>query len=68
MSAFIARYPASCHADCGEPIWPGDEVTYVDMLLVHAACADDFGPLPEPRAIHVCPTCHLVKPCDCEES
>ncbi len=70
MSTFTARFPGRCHADCGEPIEPGDLCTYVDDRPVHSWCADtatnDLGPMPTPRAVVICPTCHLVQPCDCD--
>jgi len=32
MSAvFTAQYPGRCHADCGQTIEPGDDVTYDGM-------------------------------------
>lgn len=64
--SFTARYPGRCAAECGESIEPGDDVTFVDDRLVHADCADGLGPMPTPRAVHVCPECHLVQPCDCD--
>jgi len=71
VRTFPARFPGRCAADCGERIAEGDEVTYVDDQLVHAECADrdrptcGLGPMPTPRAVHVCPECHLVQPCYC---
>ena len=66
MRTFIARYPGSCAAECGERISPGDDVVYVDDRLVHTDCADGLGPMPTPRAVTVCVHCHLVQPCDCD--
>jgi hypothetical protein len=71
MSTFTARYPGRCHASCGESIEPGDLCAYVDDQPVHSWCADqaadDLGPMPEPRAVQVCPHCHLVRPCEHDE-
>jgi hypothetical protein len=62
MSAvFTAQYPGRCHADCGQTIEPGDDVTYADDELVHAGCT----PKTERPAV-ICGTCWLTKPCDCE--
>ena len=35
---FEARYPGEC-AGCGEPIEPGDQVSYVDDELLGGCCA-----------------------------
>ncbi len=64
-AVFAARFSGRCAADCGERITEGDAVTYVDEQLVHAECTGVLGPMPTPRAVHVCPECHLVQPCDC---
>lgn len=63
---FTARYPGRCHAACGEPIEPGDDLEYLDDKPVHADCTTDLGPMPTPKAVTVCPNCHLVQPCDCD--
>lgn len=66
---FTARFPGRCHADCGESIEPGDDVTYVDDLIVHLACegAAETAHRRAERPTPVCGTCHLTKPCDCED-
>lgn len=63
-AVFTARFPGRCAVDCGTRITEGDAVTYVDDELVHAGCADGLGPMPEPRAVDVCPHCRLVRPCE----
>lgn len=70
MSAlFRARYAGRCAAGCGEPIEAGDDVTFVDDRLVHVECADRGVPVcgHAPRPVTICPTCHLTRPCDCED-
>ncbi len=61
-TVFRAHYPGRC-ANCDERIEPGDEVGYVENVVVHAGCeAATPGPEREPD---ICPTCHLQRPCDC---
>ena len=60
---FFARFPGVCDA-CGGPIEKGSEVAYAgEKVLVHATCPEE---VPE-RQAPICDTCHLTKPCDCEE-
>lgn len=56
---FRARYSGRC-GNCDERIEPGDEVVYLDDVVVHADCDP---PTPE-RPVTICPTCHLTT-CDC---
>lgn len=67
MSAFVARFPGRCAAECGEQIRQGDEVVYVDDRLVHLACEGlaIAGAVSRPR--EVCPECWLEKPCPCDD-
>jgi hypothetical protein len=62
VRTFAARYPGRCPA--GDPIEPGDEVTYVDEQLAHAVCAEN-----EQRAERaepsVCPSCWTVHRGEC---
>lgn len=59
---FYAKYPGKC-PDCGEAIEQGAEVMYsADNKVVHALCGSS-DPLTPTAAI--CPTCNLMKPCDC---
>lgn len=37
---FTAKYEGHCY-NCGDPIEPGDDVTYDDDEIVHAECAED---------------------------
>lgn len=72
MKTFRVKYPGRCAADCGSVIEPGDDVTYVEDELVHVECADrswpsGLGPMPEPRAVDICPHCRLVRPCEHDE-
>jgi len=62
VKTFRARHPGRC-ANCPERIEPGDEVVYVDDVVIHADC-EDATPEPE-RPPDICPTCHLQRPCDC---
>lgn len=65
MSAvFEARYGGRCGV-CDEQIKPGDQATYVDDEIAHAAC-------PEPVALaEPCPRCYMVPAtngvCGCDE-
>lgn len=52
---FRAKYPGVCGNDCGSRIHEGDEVEYVEGVLVHVDCA----PTPEPAPRPVCPTCFM---------
>lgn len=64
--SFRAKYNGVCGNDCGERIHEGDEVEYVEHVLVHVDCA----PAPEPEPRPVCPTCFmeiaLNGACQCE--
>lgn len=61
---FFARFPGVCDA-CGGPIEKGSEVAYAgEKVLVHATCPEEVPA----RQAPVCDTCHLTKPCDCEEN
>lgn len=68
---FHARWRGTCYACRGE-IEPGQEVMTVlglQKVLVHAVCPTDEGwsdPLAD--GADVCPTCNLIRPCDCEET
>ncbi|MDA8439397.1 MAG: hypothetical protein M0Z51_11145 [Propionibacterium sp.] len=63
MSAtFTARYYSRC-VECDESIRPGDEARYSDDGVVHETCPDA---IPE-RPVTICGSCHLTKPCDCED-
>ena len=64
---FRARYASGCAADCGGDIEPGDDVTFVDDRLVHVECADHMPAARLEHPVTICPTCHLTKPCDCED-
>lgn len=67
MKTFEARYSGYCHAECGERIEQGDLVRYSDEGdLLHEDCID--RPTPIERPVTVCPSCWLIRPCDCEES
>ncbi len=61
MKTFRARYPGRCAADCGTRIEVGDEVVYLDDVVIHADCDT---PTPE-KPVDICPRCHLTLPCDC---
>ena len=61
---FRARYHGRC-AECDEHIRPGDEVVYLEGDVVHADCDEHAEP---ERPVTICPTCHLTKPCDCEDA
>ncbi len=68
MSAlFRARYAGRCAADCGNDIEPGDDVTFASDLLVHVECSDHMPAASVDRPVTICPTCHLTRPCDCED-
>lgn len=58
-TTFTAKYDGRCAAACGRRIESGDDVIYVDEVLVHDECA--LGPvdgiLPEPVKREVCTTC-----------
>lgn len=64
MSTFLARFHGPCAADCGDPIRPDDEVTYVADELMHAECAGvpPTAPPPEERP---CPDCWTVHRGEC---
>lgn len=64
---FRARYASRCAASCGNDIESGDDVTYVDDRLAHVECSDNLTPAPTERPVTICPTCHLTRPCDCED-
>ena len=72
---FHARYRGTCDA-CDGDIEPGQEVirTGARGVIVHAVCPCDEGLSDEgwsdPLAGggDVCPTCNLIRPCDCEEN
>lgn len=61
--SFEAKYHGRC-SDCGERIEPGERVRYEDDELVHDECDGDLSV--EDRPLDVCPTCWLVRPCECE--
>lgn len=61
---FVARYPGRCHADCGEPIEPGDDVIRVEGALTHEVCVLDVAP-ESVRVETVCGRCYLTS-CDCD--
>lgn len=62
---FVARYLGQC-GSCEEEIKPGQEITYDEGdQTVHVDC-DAAAPVERP--VTLCPTCHLTKPCDCEEN
>lgn len=68
---FHARWRGTCDA-CDGDIEPGQEVirTGARGVIVHAVCPCD-EPLDEPVgdiADLICPTCNLIRPCDCEEN
>ncbi|MBC7308266.1 MAG: hypothetical protein H5T80_15350 [Dietzia sp.] len=67
-AAFTALYRSQC-AVCDETILPGHDVTWVDDDLVHLECADiaRVAHHRTERPVPVCETCHLTKPCDCED-
>lgn len=60
---FRARYYGRC-AECDGLISPDEVVVYVDGELVHA---DHDEMVTAERPVTICPTCHLTKPCDCED-
>jgi hypothetical protein len=62
--SFEARYHGRC-ADCGEHIEPGDRVRYDGGVLVHDDC-DDTITVEDDAPLDVCPTCWLIRPCECE--
>ena len=62
--AFPARYPGHC-TRCDERINIGEPITYDEDDVVHADCDAHYEAAVRPVAI--CPTCHLTKPCDCED-
>lgn len=49
MATFEAKYRGRCGDDCGEDIEPGDEVVYIDDVLVHAECAPKTASLEAPE-------------------
>ncbi|MFF3029127.1 hypothetical protein [Microbacterium sp. NPDC057944] len=53
--SFRAKYNGVCGNDCGDRIHEGDEVEYVENVLVHVHCqpSDEDDPGPRP----VCMTC-----------
>lgn len=56
--SFRANWPGRC-ADCDEGIAPGDNVEYVDDVLVHVDCSEverPADPLPD-----VCGVCWMAK-------
>lgn len=61
---FLARYHGRC-AVCDEVIHPLDKIVYVDDEVAHADCDEHATP---ERLVTVCQTCHLTKPCDCEDT
>jgi len=66
---FTARYPGRCAA-CDDPIEPGEALRYdPDEQVVHADCDRPTPATAATRRVPaaVCPTCHLTRPCDCEE-
>lgn len=70
MSAFAVRFPGSECTRCGEEIAVGARAEFDDTRIGpvlargirHVVCPDD---MPTPRAVAICPDCHLVQPCDC---
>ncbi|WP_217183396.1 hypothetical protein [Streptomyces sp. AC495_CC817] len=52
---FRAKYNGVCGNDCGDRVHEGDEVEYVDGVLVHVHCQPSDEDDPEPRP--VCTTC-----------
>jgi len=70
MGAFKARYTGSCAARCGTAIEAGDQVVYVDDVLVHVGCEEDArlkSALQEEKTRVVCEVCWLLKPCPCDD-
>lgn len=74
-STFIAKYPGTCAADCGQPIKPGDECIHVVTAggfddddrpkVAHVECdASAIETSPNARAQWggVCPHCHMATP------
>lgn len=67
-TAFAAKYSGPCAGGC-DGIEPGDEVEYVDDVLMHTDCENAAGlreDRPE-RATQTCPECFIIMPCDCGE-
>jgi hypothetical protein len=71
MAAFEAQYGGRCGAACGTAIAPGDQVVYVDDVLVHEGCEEGallvalLDAPAKPRV--VCGSCFLEKPCPCDD-
>lgn len=58
--SFTAKYRGHCDA-CDSPIEIGDLAFYhPENELVHVRC-------PLERPVLVCNTCHMTKPCECED-
>ncbi len=69
MSAvFAALYRSRC-TGCDNDVRPGDDVTWVDDELTHLECSGtvEAAQARAARPTPVCGTCHLTKPCDCED-
>lgn len=64
MTAFPARYPGPCAADCGTRIHEGDPIRMTDDGAVHDDCTAAEAREPDPlRAEHpVCSKCWLTHP------
>lgn len=58
--SFTAKYTGAC-SSCFDEIHPGQRVRFTPEGLVHHR---HDAPV---RVERVCPTCHLVKPCGCDE-
>ena len=65
---FAAKYSGQCAGGC-DGIEPGDEVEFVDDVLMHTDCENSEGLRAESpdRKTETCPECWVIKPCGCGE-